>query len=272
MLFADYTLARRLEQVEAENVADYARTIARLNLAPGATVWQLGSGYAVYSGEGLPINRATNLGMNGPISPLVLKQIEEFYHARRAPSQVDLCPLADPSLNEMLGQQGYRILRMLNMLVRPLHPADAAMLPPKEVDVSRISPEEGEKWVQTVAQGFAGKDEADPTNLILAKAALNRPGVSCFLASVNGQLAGAAALNLRGNTATIFSTSTRPAFRNKGVQTALLKARISYAAGAGCDLMMVMATPGSASQRNLQRFGFQIAYTRLTLSKAYQES
>ena len=43
---------------------------------------------------------------------------------------------------------------------------------------------------------------------------------------------------------------------------ALLEARLQTAVDAGCDLAMMVAAPGSASQRNAERQGFRIAYTR----------
>jgi hypothetical protein len=39
--------------------------------------------------------------------------------------------------------------------------------------------------------------------------------------------------------------------------------RLRFAADQGCDLALMGALPGSASQRNAERQGFRIAYTRL---------
>ena len=38
---------------------------------------------------------------------------------------------------------------------------------------------------------------------------------------------------------------------------------LAYAADQGCDLAMMCALPGSGSQRNAERHGFRIAYTRI---------
>ena len=54
-----------------------------------------------------------------------------------------------------------------------------------------------------------------------------------------------------------------PEWRNRGAQRALLEHRLGRAAEAGCDLAMMGAAPGSASQRNAERQGFRIAYTRI---------
>ena len=56
--------------------------------------------------------------------------------------------------------------------------------------------------------------------------------------------------------------STVPEGRRQGAQLALLDARFRFAAYQGCDVAMMCASPGSASQRNAERHGFRIAYTR----------
>ena len=51
--------------------------------------------------------------------------------------------------------------------------------------------------------------------------------------------------------------------RRRGLQAALLNERMRYAAEHGCDLAMMVAEAGSNSQRNAERKGFRVAYTRL---------
>jgi hypothetical protein len=53
-----------------------------------------------------------------------------------------------------------------------------------------------------------------------------------------------------------------PESRNLGAQNALLDARLRYAAASGCTLAIMGAAPGSQSQRNAEKNGFRIAYTR----------
>ena len=73
---------------------------------------------------------------------------------------------------------------------------------------------------------------------------------------------GGASLSLHEGIAGVYGASTLPAFRNRGVQTALLHARMAAAAAAGYDLAMTSALPGSASQRNIERQDFRVVYTR----------
>jgi GNAT superfamily N-acetyltransferase len=81
--------------------------------------------------------------------------------------------------------------------------------------------------------------------------------------------AGAAAVAIRRGLTALFTASTRVAFRGRGVQTALLQARLALAAAMGCDLAVVQTKPGSASQRNVERVGFCLAYTKVTMVREW---
>ena len=61
--------------------------------------------------------------------------------------------------------------------------------------------------------------------------------------------------------------ATAPAHRRRGIQTALLSARLADAAAAGCDVAVITTQPGSKSQQNAQRRGFDLLYTRAVLVK-----
>jgi predicted GNAT family acetyltransferase len=67
--------------------------------------------------------------------------------------------------------------------------------------------------------------------------------------------------------AQLTGAATVPAQRRRGVQTALLTARLADAVAAGCDLAVVTTSPGSRSQHNVQRNGFDLLYTRAVLRR-----
>jgi GNAT superfamily N-acetyltransferase len=70
-------------------------------------------------------------------------------------------------------------------------------------------------------------------------------------------------MSIHEGVALLAGASTVPEARGRGAQLALLDARLRYAVEHGCDLAMMCALPGSASQRNAERQGFRIAYTRI---------
>ncbi len=65
--------------------------------------------------------------------------------------------------------------------------------------------------------------------------------------------------------AQLCGAATLPAHRRRGVQGALLAARLAEAREAGCDVAVVTTQPGSKSQENVQRQGFDLLYTRAIL-------
>jgi hypothetical protein len=62
--------------------------------------------------------------------------------------------------------------------------------------------------------------------------------------------------------------STRLMFRRRGAQTALLRARLAAARAQGCNVAIVVTTPGTKSQQNVERVGFSLAYTKAVMVKA----
>jgi hypothetical protein len=88
----------------------------------------------------------------------------------------------------------------------------------------------------------------------------------CYLASSSsGDPAGAAALAVYGGLATLFADSTVTHHRRAGVHAELIAARLNEAMAQGCDLATASTLPGSGSQRNYERLGFEVVYTRITL-------
>lgn len=85
----------------------------------------------------------------------------------------------------------------------------------------------------------------------------------CFLAEVDGEPGAAGVLNLHEGVALFGGAATVPELRRKGLQAALLEERMRYAYEQGSDLAMMVAEAGSNSQRNAERKGFRVAYTRL---------
>jgi hypothetical protein len=93
------------------------------------------------------------------------------------------------------------------------------------------------------------------------------PKTECYLARVDGKIAGGGTLALHDGVAGLFGASTLPVARKRGVQTALLQRRLARASQAGSDLAVSIAQPGSTSQRNIVQQGFRVLYTRIKFEK-----
>ena len=87
-------------------------------------------------------------------------------------------------------------------------------------------------------------------------------GVRRDLALRDGVIADGASFRLAEGVAQLTGAATAPAHRRRGVQTALLSARLADSSAAGGDIAVVTTQPGSRSQQNAQRRGFDLLYTR----------
>ncbi|MBI3650030.1 MAG: GNAT family N-acetyltransferase [Acidobacteria bacterium] len=88
-----------------------------------------------------------------------------------------------------------------------------------------------------------------------------------FGARVKQTAAGGGAVFMCDEVAIFGGASTLPQFRRQGIQTDLLKMRLRYAQALGCPWAMVTTLPGSLSQKNVERQGFQVVYARTKFTK-----
>jgi GNAT superfamily N-acetyltransferase len=265
--FVDLPAARRMEQVQSWRRWRYAEAYQALHPGLEVSLEQLASGFLIYCAPGSPLNRAVGLGMDRPLAKGVLAEVEKFYTGRGAAARVDLCPLADPSLIEGLKQAGY-CLEMFDSVLFQALPSDFEKWPaPARVQVSQAAPEEAGLWLRLTAAGFCEKEEPDPATLDIVGPNFHSANAACFLARLDRQPAGGAAMFYHQGGAEFGGDSTLLEYRRKGIQAALIKARLAVAYHMGCDLAIALTEPGSASQRNYARAGFHLAYTRAIMVK-----
>jgi hypothetical protein len=264
MIFSDLSLARRLERAEAHSNASFVEARARIYPDSGAEWIDVAGAYAMYDGVSSPLTQTFGLGLFDPVTAAELAQIEEFYARRSAPIFHEVSPLADLQLLPLLSERGYRPFELTSVMFRPVREELPAAKPRNEGLRVRISnPEEWELWAETATKGWNEFPELAEVMYGLAEITAKRSDGPCFIAELNGQAIATGVLILHEGVALLGGASTVLEGRRQGAQLALLETRLQYAAQHGCDLAMMCAQPGSASQRNAERQGFRIAYTRI---------
>jgi len=259
MIIAGISLARRLERAEAANDADCA--------PPGTLVREWGGGLAIFAGADSPLTRAIGLGLNGPVSETEIDALEEFFHSRSAAVSIDFCPLANPELLESLRVRGYRPAEFNSALIRSLAGVPPSPEEPALLQTAVIQTDNAEVWAATVGYGFFERSSLTVEEMDVGRAIAHSGKAACYLALDRDEPAAGAALSCRDGLALLFADSTAPPNRRKGLQTALIRRRLNAAVACGCDTAVAVTAPGSASQRNYERLGFQVAYTKVVLSE-----
>ena len=273
MLFASTSLAARIERAECRLLADSAASAARRHPGTGVFATPLAGGIATVTGAGSPLNKVAGLGFEGPLDETGLAAVERAFAERGVAVRAEVASLGDPAVVRMLTGRGYRLEGFENVLGRSL-PANPRAPLPEGVAIAPSPLEELGTWIDVVVTGFASpdaqgvpSDESYPRDLMESVMAdmASAEGFSRTLARRDGVPAGGASLRLSEGVAHLCGAATLPAHRRRGVQGALLAARLEIAAAAGCDTAVVITQPGSKSQENVQRQGFELLYTRAVL-------
>jgi len=273
-LFCDSALAARIERVEAALIAASSRATRRRRADDAGFVIPVAGGVASFAEPDSPFNKVAGLGFGGAPTTTELDQIERAYAAQPSPVSIELSNLADPAIASMLTGRGYRLVSYENVLGRALDPSLERSIP-TGIEVRPSGDDELGVWLDVITDGFAHPDEQgvpsheDFPREVIANATrdFSAAGVVRYAALLDGVLVGGGSFRMADGVAQLAGAATAPAHRRRGVQTALLAARLADAAAAGCDVAVVTTLPGSKSQQNVQRRGFDLLYTRAILVK-----
>ncbi|MFC7261404.1 GNAT family N-acetyltransferase [Streptomyces lutosisoli] len=273
-LFCDVAMARRIEGMEAQLMAAAAEAACLRRADDGGFVMRVAGGVATFTEDGSPFNKIAGLGFDGVPDAAALDRIERAFADHGAPVQAEVSTLADPAVGALLAERGYRPASFENVLGLALDGVQERVAPSGiEVRVGRD--EEFDAWLDVAAEGFAHPDdqgvpshEEFPRQVLAnAERDLAAAGVVHYIALCDGTVAGGGSLRIADGVAQLAGAATAPAHRRRGVQAALLSARLADAASAGCDIAVVTTQPGSKSQQNVQRRGFHLLYPRAVLVK-----
>ena len=261
--FADLALSQRLERAEGRANAEFVEARAKFSPASGACWQERAGAYAMFDGADSPLTQTFGLGLFDTVTPADMTALEEFFRARAAPVFHEVSPLADAKLLALLNERGYQPIEFTSVMFRPVAEGlRLASAPNERIGVRLARADESDAWAETSARGWSEDETVAGIILGLAEVSAKREGALSFFAELDGQAIATGGLFVHGGVALLAGASTVPEGRKQGAQLALLDARLRYAAAHGCDIAMMCALPGSASQRNAERQAFRIAYTR----------
>lgn len=225
---------------------------------------EIAGAVVLYDGPLSPITQTFGVGVHQPVSPAEMDEIETFFRSRGATVQHEVSPMVEDSTVALLTGRGYRPIEFTSVMFRDIAPGLRLTRAPNErVSVRTVAPGDAETYIATATAGWSEYLEFADMMAELSRVALEKTNGALFLAEVDGRAIATGALNVVGGVGLMAGASTVPEARNQGAQLALLEHRLRHAAAEGCDLAMMCARPGSASQRNAERHGFRIAYTRV---------
>ena len=264
--FVNQALSYRLESAEWLPCLDLVDDLIRRKPELGAKRQMVAGGWMMYAGPHSPMNHMIGMGLQGPVSKEEFDQVENFYRRHNSVCEAVVSPYADASLLGHLGERGYRVTEWNSVLVRELSSGEHFDSDAGNIKIRAVGPDDARQWSEVVARGFADIAAVSPDLFVPFASAANS---ICFVAWVNDKAVGGAGGSVfpREGIAPFYGASTLPEYRNRGVQNAFFQARLEAAMAAGCQLAVVSTLPGSVSQRNAERNGFRLAYTKVAMQR-----
>lgn len=268
MIYSDKALSQKLERAEARANADFVETRARLQPESGAVWIEVAGAYAMFDGVESPCTQTFGLGLFDETTDQHLDEIERFFLEKGASVLHEVSPLADQSLMLRLNERGYQPIELSSVMYREIDAAGVGTVKNSRITTRVITPDEADLWARTSAAGWATEHESLADFMFnFGRISAQCAGAYPYLAELDDTLISTGMMLVHGDVAMFAGTSTIPEGRNQGAQNALFHARLAHAAELGCTLAVMGASPGSQSQKNAQKNGFNIAYTRTKWQK-----
>ncbi len=255
----------RLERIEALTaVAETEAAPPEVSDAMGLGWEWIGGSLVIWASklDVLMYNRAFCIGQASPATSEELDAIGERLERERIPRWfVQPAPGARPdTLPALLESRGYARYNRWAKLARPLTDLPAI---PNGVRVDCIGRDRADEIGRVMAEGFEM-----PEYMRAWEAALvERPGWHHYLASVDSEVAGCAALFMAEGLGSMCHAATLAPMRGRGVQGALIARRLADAAELGLTHVVTetaedSATRDAPSYRNQLRHGYTLSYLR----------
>ncbi len=263
-LLSDRPLACRLERAEALAGARFVEARARIAPGSGACWIEVAGTRAMYDGAHSPITQTFGLGLFEMPTAADMEALEAFFNDRGAPVSHEVSPLAGKALLPILSERGYHQVELTSVMFLSLAGVvrvETAL--DQTLRVRIVGEDDRDLFARTAAEGWREHTEFAGQIASLCRILAHAKNTTAFLVECDSHAIATGSLAIHDGVALLAGASTVPEWRRRGAQRMLLERRLAYAARAGCDIAMFGAEPGSGSQRNAERQGFRIAYTRI---------
>src|SRR5262249_58082868 len=104
------------------------------------------------------IAHSAGLGFEGPMAAADLDCLEAFYRSHHAPAQLDLCPLTEASVLELVSARKYGIFELNNVLFRPIDRQESVDTL-SGIDIRPSSPAEAGVFSELLTGSFFEKEK-----------------------------------------------------------------------------------------------------------------
>lgn len=265
----DLDLSQRLERTEGMVAASYIEP--RNRVADVGAAWvERGGAIAIFDGVGSPLTQTFGLGISVPAGDAELAAIEAWFGERGADTSHEVSPFAGVATLQALVARGYRPIELSSVLVQPIDTLVDRGTKMGPLVVQVVDPDvDGARWGDAAVAGWSTEPDAAAYMRTIVDVNLANRAITHYVVEREGEPIATGSLAIHRDVALLAGASTVPSARGQGAQAALLARRLADARARGCTVAMIVANVGSTSQRNAERNGFRVAYTRTKWHRAF---
>jgi GNAT superfamily N-acetyltransferase len=244
---------------------DLVSAITSLDPSTVAAGREFRGGALIAMGRGKYVNRA--IGMTtSELSADDIDEIERFFADRQLPSMIELSSWAPASTLNELAKRKYVPAWFRSVFA--LTPGPTAAASNLDLRIDRVGDDDADRWLEVFARGFEAEHGAIRlANDEIGEASRRAPNSHTFLAFLDDEAVGCGSVQIVDGVAWLGGAATIPAFRQRGVQAALVAHRLRLVAEEGCELAAVTALSSGPSARNIVRLGFQHTHTQVVVER-----
>ncbi len=254
---------QKIVRLEETRISSAVRDVAKYSMVTE------GGGIACRGEPGEWTNCVYGLGLEGPVSVEGFKKIINYYRDFGLEPRLELNPFVGEETIRNCGEAGFKVTIFENVLYRLLS-KDDVYCPvqgfPDGVEY-RVTDNKNETELRLHCEVAMSGFIENPTEEDFAtwKRMLHHPKIKAVAAWCDGKMVGAGAVEIHEEIAALISLSVLKGYRGKGIQQGLISKRLEIARDQGVKVATIGSIAGAATDRNVMRMGFQIAYTKLIM-------
>jgi GNAT superfamily N-acetyltransferase len=202
-------------------------------------------------------SRASGFGLDGPVTAAVIGEVLDYWKtAGCTAAGLSIMPsVLPPDWDDIAAAYGLTPGPTEVQVVGRAEPVQQAAT---DLRIEPVGPQYAEAWAQVQMDAYQMHDDGFRA---MVEAYTDWPGMTAYAAWDGDTIVGTGSLHVVDGVGRLRSGATRPEYRGRGAQSALLTRRIADAFAQGCDLV----TTGSAkpepgghnpSLANMLRLGF----------------
>lgn len=241
-----------------------------------------GGGIAARGKPGSWLNNCVGMGLNGPVPREEIESVVSWYVEAGIEPRMEVSPFVEAAFLKDCAGLGLVAKSFESVLFRELGSCEdtsraagralPVFSPPPELRIERIDPADPamvRRYAEVVAANFFPPGVRPSENDIeVSMRCVRHPRTVALGAFIGDGLIGGGACEIADGVAALFGLSVNPEHRRRGIQQALIAARLNLAVDRGARVATIGSRPGAPTERNVRRMGFQMAYTKVVLAKS----